>query len=278
MISVITVVRNGASTIEQTILSVINQDYSGLEYIVIDGVSTDGTLEILHKYADRISQIKSEPDAGIYDAMNKGISVAKGDWVYFLGCDDIFNENTTLSQIFLNQDYINYDVIYGNVLFAQTNRIFDGEFDYDKHALKSICQQAIFYRKILFQKFGYFNTEYLSASDYIFNINVFCSNFERWLYINVIVAKYNETGVSSYVYDKKYQERNFAIRYDIFRPYVSEFILSRIFFQSYIKYFLSHNIFHSLKYLLIVIKDIGAFRLIANFLKFIKLKYSRRKY
>ena len=102
MVSVVTVVRNGIKTIEQTILSVINQDYHDFEYIIIDGVSTDGTLEILNKYSDKISKIISEPDVGIYDAMNKGIALANGDWVYFLGCDDVLYESSTLSRILEN--------------------------------------------------------------------------------------------------------------------------------------------------------------------------------
>jgi len=275
MISIITVVRNGVSTIERTVLSVINQDYSDFEYIVIDGVSTDGTLAILDKYSNNINKIISEPDNGIYDAMNKGISLAEGDWIYFLGSDDIFYDKSTLANIFSKSNYDNYDVIYGNVLFSQSKKIFDGKFDYDKHALKSICHQAIIYRRTLFQKYGHFNSDYLTASDYVFNIKVFCSDISRWLYIDRIVAVYNEEGVSSYLYDKKYQERNFAIRYEIFRPYASKFVLSRIFYQSYRKYFLSHNIIPSLKYLKLVIKDIGVLSLIANFFKIIKLKNSR---
>ena len=89
MISIITVVRNGASTIEQAILSVVNQNYTNYEYIIIDGVSNDGTLDVIKKYSEKVRYI-SEPDKGIYDALNKGINAATGDIVGFLHSDDLF--------------------------------------------------------------------------------------------------------------------------------------------------------------------------------------------
>jgi glycosyltransferase involved in cell wall biosynthesis len=88
-ISVIPVVYNAVATLEETILSVINQDFDNFEFIIIDGRSTDGTIEIIKKYQDKITLWISEPDKGIYDAMNKGIQNAKGEYVYFLGAEDV---------------------------------------------------------------------------------------------------------------------------------------------------------------------------------------------
>ena len=93
-ITVITVVYNGIDYIEDTILSVINQDYSNIEYIIIDGKSDDGTMDIVEKYATKISYWVSESDNGIYDAMNKGIKVATGDWIIFMKDGEIINQNT----------------------------------------------------------------------------------------------------------------------------------------------------------------------------------------
>ena len=263
MISIITVVRNGALTIEKTILSIINQDYPDLEYIIIDGVSTDGTLEILDKYSDRIAIIISEPDNGIYDAVNKGIKVASGEWVYIIGCDDVLYCESTLSELFLASDFKEYDVVYGNVEFLKSKIIFDGEFDYEKMCNRSICQQAIFYRRELFQKYGYFNTDYYTAADYVFNVELFCRDNKKWLYVSDIIALYNDEGTSYTLPDKNYLNNSFAIRYDNFRPFVSKTILARIFWSSYMRYFLKHNISISIKYLILVIKDVGPLTLLS---------------
>lgn len=272
MISIITVVRNGASTIERTILSVINQEYHDFEYIIIDGVSTDGTLTILDKYVGSISKIISEPDSGIYDAMNKGIALAKGDWVYFLGSDDVFYNNSTLSNIFSTTKYEEIDVIYGNVQFLHSNKIYDGEFDMEKMCNRSICHQAIFYRREMFQKYGNFSTEFISASDYVFNIKLYCLDITRWFYITDVVAIYNENGTSKSP-DNKFLERSFAIRYDNFRKLKSKYILSRIFWSSYFRYLAKNNMRRSIRYFILVTKDVGLIALIINLFILMKEKY-----
>lgn len=272
MISVITVVRNGVSTLEGTILSVINQDYKDFEYIVIDGVSTDGTLELLDKYAEKITKVISEPDAGIYDAMNKGINNAKGDWIYFLGCDDVFHSKSTLSKIFGFSNYILYDVVYGSVLFLHSNNVYDGAFDHEKLCNRSICHQSIFYRKELFRTYGYFSTEYKTASDYIFNLKLFCLHIKKWFYVDEIVAIYNEMGTSKSP-DQQFLNESFAIRYENFRPLKSKFILSKIFWSSYFRYASNHKLSISLRYFSCIMKDVGLIRLIFNLFLLIKRRW-----
>lgn len=272
MISVITVVWNGATTIEDTILSVINQDYPDVEYIVIDGVSTDGTLDILEKYRGKISKIISESDKGIYDAMNKGIINSTGDWIYFLGCDDIFYNQSTLSKIFSKSTYDPYDVIYGSVLLLHSQKVYDGKFDYEKMCNRSICHQAIFYRKSLFSKQSYFTQQYKTAADYVFNLTSFCSDNDKWLFIDEIIAIYNETGTSGVVQDKKFLNDNFSIRYDHFRPLKNKPILARIFWSSYFRYLLKHDIRLSLKYLSSIIKEVGVAALFKSLFNSIKAK------
>lgn len=100
LISVVTVCYNAADTIEKTMLSVLNQTYHDIEYIIIDGGSTDGTVEIIRKYADRIAYWVSEPDKGIYDAMNKGIKVATGEWINFMNAGDEFVDEGVIEKLF----------------------------------------------------------------------------------------------------------------------------------------------------------------------------------
>lgn len=112
-ISIITVCYNAIGGIEKTILSVLGQSYSNIEYIVIDGASTDGTVDVINKYADKIAYFVSEPDGGIYDAMNKGIRVATGEWINFLNAGDVFANGNTLKDT-LSAETDGIDVIYGD--------------------------------------------------------------------------------------------------------------------------------------------------------------------
>ena len=113
-ISIITVVKNSSNTIEKTIQSLLSQKYKNVEYLVIDGNSTDGTLEILNKYKENISLLISEEDKGIWNAMNKGVSLAKGDIIGFLNADDIYYENSlNIVNEYFNKNEI--DFLFGSV-------------------------------------------------------------------------------------------------------------------------------------------------------------------
>jgi len=114
LISVITVVFNSKSLIERTIKSVLDQDYPNIEYIVIDGGSVDGTIKILNLYKPRLKHFLSEPDKGIYDAMNKGLLIAKGDWVNFMNAGDIFISNSAISDASKEMNN-SADILYGSV-------------------------------------------------------------------------------------------------------------------------------------------------------------------
>jgi glycosyltransferase involved in cell wall biosynthesis len=118
-ITIITVVYNGASLIEATIKSVLEQNYAAIEYIVIDGQSKDNTLEVINKYSNRITKIVSEKDSGIYDAMNKGLKLATGDYVLFLNAGDLLFDTTTISSVFASA--IEADIYYGNTAVIDLN-------------------------------------------------------------------------------------------------------------------------------------------------------------
>jgi glycosyltransferase involved in cell wall biosynthesis len=264
MVSIITVVKNGSNTIERTILSVINQNFSDYEYIIIDGVSTDGTLGIIEKYSDKICTILSEPDKGIYDAMNKGIALSKGEWIYFLGCDDILYDNSTLTKVFSAQ-LNDVDVIYGNVEFLHSGEIYDGEYNYDKLCLRSPCHQAVFYKKALFEKYGYFDTCYLTASDYVLHVKTFCAGV-NWKYFDQIIAVYNEKGASARSrMDKTFNKELFRICFDNFNNKISDMTLSRIFYSAFPHFMVSHEFSESYKYFSQVINKVGFFKLLRNF-------------
>ena len=202
-ISIITPTRNAGKTLEACILSVVNQTYLNKEYMIIDGLSTDGTLGIVKKYADIYPYIKwiSEKDEGIYDAMNKGIDLSSGEWIYFLGADDSFYSDGVLDDIFNQEDISNFDVIYGNVQWGNAGREYDGPFSKLDLLQKNICHQAIFTRKSVFDKIGKFDTNYKIWADWVFNMKWFNMKYIRHAYINKIIAKYGLGGMSSNSYD-----------------------------------------------------------------------------
>jgi cellulose synthase/poly-beta-1,6-N-acetylglucosamine synthase-like glycosyltransferase len=152
LITIITVVFNGAKTLEQTIISVITRSYDNIEFIIIDGGSTDGTLDIIKKYDHAVDYWVSEPDKGTYDAMNKALDIALGDRIYFLGCDDLLVNNLRdIAPLFSNRDVL----YYGDVYMGHRHRLFDGAFNGFKLVVKNICQQAIFYPRSVFQKYRF---------------------------------------------------------------------------------------------------------------------------
>ena len=120
LVSIITVVYNGEKHIEQTINSVLNQTYSNIEYIIIDGDSTDNTLNIIKKYEDKIAHFISEKDSGIYNAMNKGLALTKGEIISILNADDYYFENT-LQQVVDIFSTSQSDIVYGNMAVSYTH-------------------------------------------------------------------------------------------------------------------------------------------------------------
>lgn len=190
LVSIITVVRNGEKYLEQTIQSVLNQTYENIEYIIIDGASTDGTLDIIKKYEDQIAYWVSEQDGGIYDAMNKGIGFVTGEWTYFLGSDDVLlNVLHEITGNFIDEK----TVYYGDVLLRGRNKIYGGKYNNYKLILRNICHQAIFYPKIVFKKY-LFQTKYKIYADYYLNILCFRDPEYYFKYIPKVVAIFNDIG------------------------------------------------------------------------------------
>ena len=213
-VSIITPTYNAQNDIESCILSVANQSYKNIEHIIIDGLSTDKTLEIVKKYAKKYSHIKiiSERDKGIYDAMNKGIDLSSGSWIYFLGSDDLLFRDNVLEDVFAkNDDHNLFDFLYGDVMWGDTQRIYDGKFSTLKLTKKNICHQAIFCRKELFSKFGKFDLTYKVLSDWAFNLKMFGLDDVRKKYINIVVARYTIKGFSSYNADDLFMHNQISL-------------------------------------------------------------------
>lgn len=202
LISIVTVVLNAAKDLETSIRSVIEPNQSYVEYVILDGGSTDGTLEILQRYQDVIDFWMSEPDKGIYDAMNKAVCLAHGRWICILGADDTLCGNLATVATYLKDDRTIY---YGDVFMTGSQRRYDGPFGAWKLSRRNICQQAIFYPRAAFES-QQFNLKYRLLADWEFNMRCFADPSLRFQHIPVLVANYNDTtGTSSVGSDKPFQ-------------------------------------------------------------------------
>lgn len=218
-ISIITVCYNAASTIETTIQSVLSQRYASKEFIVIDGASKDDTMDIINRYSDRIDIIISEKDEGIPDALNKGITHATGEYLYFLSSDDVFCNDHVLADIFNAPRTA--DMIYGNVILKSTGRKYDGEFDLQKLLRSNICHQAQFYKSGIFAKVGNYNLRYKLLSDYDHTLRIFAESALTIQYVDIVIAIFNDKGRTSYIIDKAFWKDRKRVFIDRFRDRLS---------------------------------------------------------
>jgi glycosyltransferase involved in cell wall biosynthesis len=207
LISIVTVVYNASATFEKTIKSVGGSTYSNIEYIVVDGGSRDGTIDIIKRNRHIISKWVSEPDKGIYDAMNKGVGMATGKWIIFLGADDILNNVIpAVAEQLKNENTI----YYGDVYMTGSQLIYAGVFTKFKIAYKNICHQSIFYPRSVFEYYD-FNLSYKIHADYDLNLRCFVDKRFSFKYINIIISEYCEAGFSTKNTDSFYAERRFKI-------------------------------------------------------------------
>lgn len=191
-ITVVTVCYNAAETIEKTILSVVGQTYNNIEYLIIDGGSKDDTLAIIKKYESNISKWISEPDKGIYDAMNKAIKMATGEWINFMNAGDCFATNDVLEKIF-------NDEIPNNVKFLYSDNYYidpDGRKIFAKHdhTIPSILHQSSIYRKELHYEYGFYAvTPKIIISDLLFFCMIPSEYFKK---VDTIISINSVDGVS----------------------------------------------------------------------------------
>lgn len=197
LVSVITVVFNGEVFLEQTILSVINQTYCNVEYIIIDGGSTDNTLGLIKKYEHAIDYWVSEKDNGIYDAMNKGIGHSTGQWINFMNCGDSFYDSSMLKGIFQDECFSGIDIIYGNhnVIYQQGSErlVVAGRLE-NLWKGSQFCHQASFIRSEYHQN-NLFNVKNEIVADFEFFYKAFKEG-SKFKFINYVVANYRSGGVS----------------------------------------------------------------------------------
>jgi len=218
-ISVLTVCLNEASTIERCIESVLAQDYPDIEYVVIDGKSSDGTTDALNFFSSSIDQLVIERDSGIYSAMNKGVRLCQGEWIYFLNANDYFYSSEVISQaVSIMGENPKASIISGKVQFINTPCIDGKPYDRDDFSYgskvelyrKPIPQQCLFVRRNLFGLYGMFDERYRICADYDWLLRVM-SGGESIEFSELCFSFFDYTGVSCTEKQLRKREKNWII-------------------------------------------------------------------
>ena len=224
-LSIITINYNNLAGLKKTVESVVNQTWQEFEYIVIDGGSTDGSSEYLESQTDKITYWISKPDSGIYNAMNKGILKASGEYLLFLNSGDHFFSTNILTE---NHHHLkNFDLIYFNLEFVDTLgfRIisYPKKLNFSFFYTNTLCHQSTFIKKNLFETVGLYDENYRFVSDWKFFIEVLFKYNCSYLKIGSILTTYHLDGISSHLTNQKilYDERQ-KVLYSEFNGYIND--------------------------------------------------------
>jgi len=173
-VSIVTITYNSEKTIEETIESVLSQSYKNIEYIVVDGNSSDSTVEIVNQYRDKISRFISEPDNGIYDAMNKGLKLATGDIIAILNSDDVYFNNKVIEEVIERFQELKVDALYGDLYYVEENDLSKVSRHWKSSPFKlgsfrkgwHPAHPTFFVKRYIYIKYGYFDTSMKVSADF----------------------------------------------------------------------------------------------------------------
>lgn len=202
-VSIITICFNSSKTIEHTLKSIKKQSYKNIEYIVIDGKSNDGTLKLIEEYKSIISVLISESDRGLYDAINKGISLSSGELIGLLHSDDIFFNNTVIEDVVEFHKKNKIDASVGDIIqvnkYGKIVRRYSAK-NWSPEKLKigfMPAHPSIFFKKELFEKFGEYRLDFVIGADYELIVRFFLRNNITWKYSNITTTSMLIGGISS---------------------------------------------------------------------------------
>lgn len=231
--SIITACFNAARTIEQTIKSVIEQDYPDIEYIIVDGASTDGTMDIFDRYRDRIARVISEPDKGIYDAFNKGVRAASGEIIGIVNADDFYSPHCLAHVARACKETPDADVCYGKIVVVDESlrewKIYPIGDPNGLYADMSISHPAVFVRKSAYERYGVFDDTFKIAGDWDLMLRMFTSG-AKFAQIDHVLTAFRFGGTSSHASRAFYAERS-----RIYRRYLSRSAATKAIMKMYVK-------------------------------------------
>lgn len=239
-ISVVTVCYNASSILEKTILSVVNQSYRNIEYIIIDGASKDGTEEIVKRYMGQIDYFLSEPDKGIYDAMNKAIDASTGEWIIFMNAGDTFVDNEVVEKVISCTNLGAVDVVLGDTVktFPWGSMLVKSRICTKRNIGLEFCHQSVLVKTQWMKKY-HFDTSFKVAADFNFLYQLMKEKC-HFRHVDIPIAVYDTTGVSSMGRMLVYKETCRAKQCDHGLKYCLGLLWLKI--KLYIKRILPHRI------------------------------------
>jgi glycosyltransferase involved in cell wall biosynthesis len=204
-ISIITVAFNAVDTLADTLKSVASQTHAEIEHIIIDGASTDGTQELIARYTSRITRFLSEPDSGIYDAMNKGLSLATGEVIGFLNADDVYTNDDVLQHVAEIMTHDDLGAVFGDAEFVNpvrptcsVRRYRSDHFRPDRIAWGWMpAHPALFLRRGVYERFGVFRTDYRIAGDFELVARIFHDGTIRYRHVDEVWVRMRTGGIST---------------------------------------------------------------------------------
>jgi len=216
-ISLITVAYNAESTISRCIESVIGQNFKNIEYIIIDGGSTDKTIDVINQYKSKIDILVSEPDKGIYDAMNKGIKLASGDIVGVLNADDFFADEEVLSAVSLAFEQLDVNIVYADLDYVDNfdkviRKWRSGGYKHGQFNRGWMPPHPTFYcKRVLFEQFGFYSLDYGTAADYELMLRYMHLKRIKAFYLKKVIIKMKIGGISN----KSFRNRVKGLFFDL---------------------------------------------------------------
>jgi glycosyltransferase involved in cell wall biosynthesis len=198
-LSIITINLNNCDGLKKTLKSVFIQEYHDYELIIIDGGSTDGSVEVIKEYKNKIHYWVSEPDNGVYHAMNKGIEKAQGEYLFFLNSGDTLYSENTLSKILDTSPQ--EQILYGDTYIISANnkkmiKKYPSELTLNFFYNSALCHQASFLKRNLFNDIGLYSEEYKLASDWLFTIEAIILRNVSYRHLDIVVSNYDLSGIS----------------------------------------------------------------------------------
>lgn len=208
--SIIIPTLNSELTLGESLTSIFNQSFQNFEVIIVDGNSSDQTINIINSHRNKKIKIHQAKSTGIYNAMNEGIAIAKGKWLYFLGSDDKLYENVVLQTIYNVTTETNIKMIYGNVIGAESRKMIKSP---DKLSLirTGFHHQAFFYNRELFSNKHGFNSIFNVSADYYFTLIELLKKKTNCAYVDATICEYGESGFSATNVDYFFFSKHFSI-------------------------------------------------------------------